>query len=530
MCGGPQWKREIVPDHKFDFVDVREFEDKGFGMRMKYLWLYVLVLKSFLVYVSDIFTAVTMLTTKSWSNQIFNDCPDLEGCVAIPFNVGKWLFVGCIIFSFLLLAYESRKAKKIIASHDISYAFTNIMANNYYSLRSYPHFCFFDHISSSTKRSDDFAFFIFFTFKSWKRLLLADAPRQTINALTLYAIYLSKKADVRPWWYIQKYFEGNSVVTTCLEISTLFTVIICAGSLLTLLVAGVLYIPLLIHIKGNLKEYCCHKVDKRITEIIRRRNKQRLARAASLARKEAAGDYSHLKNKKGQLMQQPLPQPTLPNIDIDDDDKISIRSGRSKGPGSTLVGHTDFYPSDAKSVVASDYNVGAVPDYSNMPAYAQPYSTLQDPHNPYAHYNPSAPDLGEGYDQYGGSTAYLASGQQGYGQQDAYGAGQGYVADPYDVYAGGDAHGQHQQQYAQHGYDQQQPGYDQHYGYDQQQQQQHYQQQHQAGYGGEHLNAAPAAPLYRSPSPSNYGTEPSYHTHGDVQHGAAPAYGSGYAV
>lgn len=69
----------------------------------RYLWLYVLVLKSFLVYVSDIFTAVTMLTTKSWSNQIFNDCPDLEGCVAIPFNVGKWLFVGCIIFSFLLV-------------------------------------------------------------------------------------------------------------------------------------------------------------------------------------------------------------------------------------------------------------------------------------------------------------------------------------------------------------------------------------------------------------------------------------------
>ena len=60
-------------------------------------------------------------------------------------------------------------------------------------------------------------------------------------------------------------------------------------------------------------------------------------------------------------------------------------------------------------------------------------------------------------------------------------------------------------------------------------QQQHYQQQHQAGYGGEHLNAAQAAPLYRSPSPSNYGTEPSYHSHPDTQHGGAPAYG-GYAV
>lgn len=80
------------------------------------------------------------------------------------------------------LAYEARKAKKIIASHDISFTFTNVMAQNYYSLRvsqqppdqclsltsgsgSYDHFCFFSHLNDSTKKKDDFAFFIFFTFK-----------------------------------------------------------------------------------------------------------------------------------------------------------------------------------------------------------------------------------------------------------------------------------------------------------------------------------------------------------------------------
>lgn len=31
---------------------------------------------------------------------------------------------------------------------------------------SYDHFCFFQHISESTKKKDDFAFFVFFTFKS----------------------------------------------------------------------------------------------------------------------------------------------------------------------------------------------------------------------------------------------------------------------------------------------------------------------------------------------------------------------------
>ena len=41
------------------------------------------------------------------------------------------------VLTSLKLAYEARKAKKIIASRDISYAFTNIMANHYYSLREF---------------------------------------------------------------------------------------------------------------------------------------------------------------------------------------------------------------------------------------------------------------------------------------------------------------------------------------------------------------------------------------------------------
>lgn len=88
-------------------------------MRSKYLWLYLLVLKSFLVYILDIFSATTMLSTDRWSNEIFRDCNDKQTnngtqssnddqkdkpkCIAVDFTVGKWLFVGCIIFSFLLV-------------------------------------------------------------------------------------------------------------------------------------------------------------------------------------------------------------------------------------------------------------------------------------------------------------------------------------------------------------------------------------------------------------------------------------------
>jgi hypothetical protein len=87
----------------------------------------------------------------------------------------------------------------------------------------------------------------------WKRLVLADTPRQTINALTLYAVWLIKKNGPGPWYDISKYFKGSSLSTSALTVTTLFTVLVCAGSLLFLLVAAICYVPLLLHIRGNLK-------------------------------------------------------------------------------------------------------------------------------------------------------------------------------------------------------------------------------------------------------------------------------------
>ena len=86
----------------------------------------------------------------------------------------------------------------------------------------------------------------------WKRLIFADGPRQVINALTLYAIYMAKR-DNTPFYNFKKYFAGNDFITTALTISTLFTVLIFAGSFLLLVIAAICYVPLLCYIKGNLK-------------------------------------------------------------------------------------------------------------------------------------------------------------------------------------------------------------------------------------------------------------------------------------
>lgn len=133
-------------------------------MSCRYAFVYIFLIKSVLVYLSDIYTVVAMLANNYWAGNILSES-DSSNTIKVPFTIGKWIFLGCIIFSFLLLAWESRKARMIIRSRDISYAFTNIMANNYYSLKSYDHFCFFSQINNSKKKKDEFAFFVFFTFK-----------------------------------------------------------------------------------------------------------------------------------------------------------------------------------------------------------------------------------------------------------------------------------------------------------------------------------------------------------------------------
>ena len=273
---------------------MHEYHTTGFFTRLRYTLVYVFVIKSVLVYISDIYTGIAMLANGRWAGNILAEADDSKA-ISVPFSIGKWIFIGCIIFSFLLLAWESRKARMIIRSRDISYAFTNVMANNYYTMKSYDHFCFFSQIDNSKKKKDEFAFFVFFTFKGglrcwgdthtcmysqaymqaersmppsqyvagWKRLLLADAPRQVINSLTLYSFGKAFNFTTD----LSKYYndeDGNfSFVRAGVLCTMIFTVVMWAGSAILLTIAAVMYVPLLCYIQGNLKEYCCHKIDKR---------------------------------------------------------------------------------------------------------------------------------------------------------------------------------------------------------------------------------------------------------------------------
>lgn len=138
-------------------------------------------------------------------------------------------------------------------------------------------------------------------------------------------------------------------------------------------------------------------------------------KATALARKEAAGDYSHLKNKKGELIAKPLPQPTLPNISLDDDfdDAASIRT---RGPPpSTMTAKNDYYFNDRKA--AAEYVSEYPADYPPMPAYNAQYNQQPDPYYPH---NPPAHDDSHLYENEYGSTAHLTSSAAPMARTDTY--------------------------------------------------------------------------------------------------------------
>ena len=134
------------------------------------------------------------------------------------------------------------------------------------------------------------------------------------------------------------------------------------------------------------------------------------------------GDFSHLKNKKGEFIQQPLPQPTLPDISIDDDLADIASLQKRAGTPSTYTGER-HHATDAKASYG----------YATMPAYNAPYSHLQDP-MAYARYNPSVPTLTDEsqyqVEDYGSTTNFVLS-AEAYSQDDH---DPHYHGDPYDIY------------------------------------------------------------------------------------------------
>ncbi|KAJ1549025.1 hypothetical protein HK405_011051 [Cladochytrium tenue] len=364
-CAPAKWKREEIPDHKFDYIDVDDFTEDNWVRKFKYSFVFLVTLKSILVYIADVIIVALLFINHSFQcDSSTNSTSSIGVTVAscnsnasalsttiMPQTVRPWLILVTVFLSFVLLIIDWRKAQAIIRSKDISYAFTSPIAYRYYALRSYPHYCFFCQIQNSRKTVDVLAFFVFFMFKGWKRLLLAEFPRQLLNALNLYDVIRLKVDPNSTKNVFEKYYDAvvnlvqstNSIVNVMAYALSTFTVVVWLFSFCGLLAAFFVYIPLLCNIRGNLKEYCCHKIDKRIGELLRKKSRKRTeeARKAELAEIERSnrarqGGYADSESEYSGYNKAAPPlgmtqRPTLPDIDIDLDAPPATQVASSYG-------------------------------------------------------------------------------------------------------------------------------------------------------------------------------------------------------
>ncbi|KAF9101147.1 hypothetical protein BGX27_011597 [Mortierella sp. AM989] len=338
MSSSADWRRQRVQDHKFDFIDVEDYVDNSAWRKFKYSQVFAIVIKGILIYCADLWTAVNLIVSKKWGT-------------GLGVADGK-----------LEYAWDIKKAVVIIQSRDISYAFTSMIAYRYYAIKSYAHFCLFEKIHNSKKTIDEVAFFCFFTFRGWKRLMFADGPRQVINGIILITVVGENRQHGLAFWE----YPGYDTMTNITMGLMTFTLTLWIISVLLMLVAVCLYIPLVIQIQGNLKEFCCHKIDKRIDEIVKKKAKARAQETA--------------KNGKGEALQ----KPTLPNIGLFDEG----------GRGSPIPGGTP-------RLAAQSPYMGSPALRKGMPPANDPYRRQfpQQPSRPYSPApRPYSPSLDDGDD------------------------------------------------------------------------------------------------------------------------------------
>lgn len=280
-----------------------------------------MALVSVAVYGADTFTAVNLLAYDKWSSQIEP---------SIPLKYSKWIFAACIMFSWALCIFEWVRAIRVIRRGSVAESYMDSVAVTLQSMRpkGWKRFLVFAELTKSKKGVDYIALFVYFAFKGAVRIILAEGPRQVVNAITLYSFMQS---DLIPtgdhaatadhssfeqfWINVETLAEANREQAVVL-FTMLFTLVIWVISALCLIIAVVLYLVFLWHYipqrDGRLSNYCRRKIDNRLEKVVGQKVKQALEEQE----KKQAQSEAKAARKANQLPSRPQTnrKPTLPQV------------------------------------------------------------------------------------------------------------------------------------------------------------------------------------------------------------------------
>lgn len=290
-----KWVKDIH-QNTFDVIDPLFFKNYKFWTIVNYLFELTMVVLSVAFLGSDIYTAVKLLAFNQWSSEIQP---------FISFKVCRWIFVGCIILSIVLLLIEWVKAIIVYRTRNISLCYMNSKARALYSMQKYSYFCVFFRISSGSF-FNFMAFFTNFALQGSVRLVLVDSPRQVINGITIFKLLRFNSSML---YTIRTIAATNRTEAIVLSFMT-FSFVVWFLFIARLFIALILYFPVYYKIKyelqykSGLKQFCCVTIDRRVSEFVLRRHKKTL------------------NDIKMENLQMNL-KPNFPDIDSDDDEEKS---------------------------------------------------------------------------------------------------------------------------------------------------------------------------------------------------------------
>lgn len=335
-CMGDRENGPTEQAQKWDFITLSDFKATSVWTSVAYIWLWLMALVSVAVYAADTFTAVNLLAFNKWSSQVQ---PALE------FKYSKWIFAICICLSWALAIFEWIRAIRVIRRGGVAESYMDSLAVTLQSMRGkgWRRFLVFTELTKSKKGVDYIAFFVYFAFKGAVRIILAEGPRQAVNAMTLYAVMnadlvvkgtpTQNHSNFEQFWLNVEALADKNAQQAVILFSMLFTMVIWVFSAISLIIATVLYLVFLWHYvpqrDGRLSIYCRRKIDRRLEKIVAVKVKAAIEEEETRQRK--AEQKAELKRQKtGELPPPTAPkiarQPTLPQLgatpEMKSDDKL----------------------------------------------------------------------------------------------------------------------------------------------------------------------------------------------------------------
>lgn len=264
----PEKKAEGLDSSTFDIVKIDAFHNTRFWTVLSFLWVWIVLISKIAILAGDTYTCVSILVFNRWSTLDYN---------VYEYKIAKWIFAGCILFRFLLLAYQIAWGIHIYRTRNIALAYLNNYARLMYAIRSYNYQCLFHEI-------DQEGFFEWACFHVYTELdnalevLVADLPRQVINFMTLrfYATGGEMNNDIL--------VNIRWIATTNLRLSIILSFQLCTMVLFLyfffkFLLAIILYIPIKVKVANKgfrlLKAFCYRSVNNNVRFLVRRNHKPR---------------------------------------------------------------------------------------------------------------------------------------------------------------------------------------------------------------------------------------------------------------